>query len=110
MKHGIENLCGICYKLRMMEIPVKGATYVYCDNISVVTNLSRPESTLKKKSNSICYHAVCEAVVMGEALVARISTKKNLADLFTKVLYGPTRRFLVSQMLWDVFPREDVPV
>jgi hypothetical protein len=104
MKHGIENLCGICYKLRMMGIPVKGATYVYGDNISVVTNSSKPESTLKKKSNSICYHAVCEAVAMGKALVAHIPTRKNLADLFTKVLYGQTPRFLVSWMLWDVFP------
>ena len=29
---------------------------------------------------------------MGEAVVAHITTKKNLADLFTKVLYGQTRR------------------
>jgi hypothetical protein len=41
---------------------------------------------------------------MGEALVAHIPTKKNLADLFTKVLYSQTHRFLVDRMLWDVFP------
>ena len=110
MKHGIENLRGIRYKLRMMGVPMKGASYVYGDNMSVVTNTSKPESTLKKKSNSICYHAVHEAVAMGEALVAHIPTKKNLADLFTKVLYRQTHRFLVSRMLWDVFPGEDVPV
>ncbi len=51
MKHGIENLRGIHYKLRMMGIPVKGASYVYGDNMSVVNNTSKPESTLKKKSN-----------------------------------------------------------
>jgi hypothetical protein len=104
-----ENLHGICYKLRMMGIPMKGASYMYGDNMSVVTNLSKPESTLKM-SNSICYHAVREAVAMDEALVAHIPTKKNLADLFTKVLYGQTRRFLFTRMLWDVFPGEDVPV
>eukprot|EP00804_Cyclotella_cryptica_P029741 CCRYP_015201-RA/>CCRYP_015201-RA protein AED:0.23 eAED:0.23 QI:0/0/0/1/1/1/6/0/958 len=96
MEHGIENLRGICYKLRMMGVPVKGASYVYGDNMSVVTNTSKPESTLKKKLNSICYHAVHEAVAMGEALVAHIPTKKNLADLFTKVLYGQTRRFITQ--------------
>ncbi len=110
MKHGIENLCGIHYKLRMMGVPVKEASYMYGDNMSVVNNTSKPESTLKKKSNLICYHAVREAVAMGEALVAHIPTKKKLADLFTKVLYGQTRRFLVSRMLWDVFPGEDAPV
>ena len=101
MKHGIENLCGIHCKLHMMGVPVRGPSYVYGDNMSVVTNSSKPESTLKKKSNSICYHAVREAVAMDEALVAHIP-----ADLFTKVLYGQTWRFLVSRMLWDVFPRE----
>ena len=110
MKHGIENLRGILYKLRMMGVPVKGASYMYGDNMSVVTNSSKPELMLKKKSNLICYHAVCEAVAMGEALVAHIPTRKNLADLFTKVLYGHTQRFLVNQMLWDVFPRVDIPV
>jgi hypothetical protein len=72
--------------------------------MSVVANVSRLESTLRKKSNSICYHAVREAVAMGKALVAHIPTKKNLADLFTKVLYGQVCIFLVDWMLWDVFP------
>jgi hypothetical protein len=102
MKHGIENLCGIRYKLRMMGVPIKGPSYIYGDNMSGVTNVSRPESTIRKKSNSICYHAVHEAIAMGEALVARIPTKKNLDDSFTKVLYGQTLRFLIDQMLWDV--------
>jgi hypothetical protein len=64
MKHSIENLCSIRYKLRMMGVPIDGATRIFSDNMSVVTNLSKPESTLKKKSNSVCYHAVREAVVM----------------------------------------------
>jgi hypothetical protein len=109
MKHGIENLRGIRYKLRIMGVPVKGPSYVYGDNMSVVTNVSRPESTLRKKSNSICYHTVHEAVAMGEALVAHIPPKKNLADLFTKVLYGHMHRFLVDRMLWDVFPSDLTP-
>ncbi len=104
LRHGIENLRGIRYKLCMLGIAVDKPSYVYGDNMSVVTNVSRPELTLKKKSNSICYHAVREAVAMGEALVAHIPTKKNLADLFTKVLYGQNRRFLVDRMLWDVYP------
>ena len=105
MKHGIiENLCGIRYKLRMMGVPIDGATRIFGDNMSVAINSSKPELTLKKKSNSVCYHAVREAVVMGEALVAHIGTAYNLADLFTNVLYGQTRRFLVGRLLYNVFP------
>ena len=46
---------------------------------------------------------------MCKALVVYIPTMKNLADLFTKVLYGQTRRFLVDWMLWDVFPSNLTP-
>jgi hypothetical protein len=47
--------------LRMMGFPLLGPTSVFCDNQSVVTNASQPESTLSKKHNSIAYHRVCEA-------------------------------------------------
>ena len=54
MKTGVEALRGIRYKLRIMGVPLTGPTYVYGDNMSVIYNTSRPESTMKKKSNSIC--------------------------------------------------------
>ena len=41
---------------------------------------------------------------MGEALVAHIPAKKNLTDLFMKVLYGKSQQFLVDRMLCDVDP------
>jgi hypothetical protein len=58
MKHGIEKLQGLRYKLCMMGIPLTGPSYVFADNKSQVTSLTIPELTLKKKCNSICYHAV----------------------------------------------------
>jgi hypothetical protein len=84
MKHGIKMLRGLRYKIRMMGIPLSGPTYIYGDNKSQVTNSSRPESTLKKKCNSICYHAIRESVVMGETLLMHIRTGENLADFLTK--------------------------
>jgi hypothetical protein len=47
MKHGIENMQGIHCKLRVMGVPINGQSYSYGDNMSVVTNVSKPESTLK---------------------------------------------------------------
>jgi hypothetical protein len=58
---------------------------------------------LKKKSNSICYHAVRESVVMGEFLTAHIRTNENVGDLATKVLYGQKWRYMVSQLLYDIY-------
>eukprot|EP00957_Ditylum_brightwellii_P049795 3775665-Ditylum_brightwellii.AAC.1 len=45
-----------------MGVPLDGAANVFCDNEPVVKNTSMPESTLKKKHISICYHMICEAV------------------------------------------------
>ena len=106
MKHGIETLRGLRYKLRMMGVKIAGPSYVYGDNMSVIHNTSKPESTLKKKSNSICYHAVREAVAMKEAITSHIRTHYNFADLLTKVLYGETRKRLVKGLLYDVYDHE----
>ena len=71
--------------------------------MSVVTNASKPESILKKKPNNVCYHAVREAVVMGECLVAHIPTKQNLVDLFTKILGEIQRREFVRKLWWYIY-------
>ena len=77
-------------------------SYIYGHNMSVAHDTSRPESVLRKKSNLVCYHAVCESVAMGESQVGHIPSKKNVADLLTKVQYGHKRRYLVSNVLYDV--------
>ena len=103
LKNGIETVRGLRYKLRMMGIPISGPTFVYCDNKSVVTNSQTPESTLKKKSNAICYHATRESVAMGESLVTHIPTDENPADLCTKILQGGMKRnHKVGLILTDV--------
>ena len=103
MKHGIENLRGIRYKLRMMGVPIDGPSYIYGDNMSVIKNTSKPESVLRKKSNSICYHFVREAVAMKECLTTHVPTLENLADILTKVLYGKKRRDIVKCVLSDIY-------
>ena len=64
MKQGIDALQGLRYKLRMIGISISGPSYIYGDNMSVVHYTSRPESVLRKKSNSLSYHAVHESVIM----------------------------------------------
>ena len=88
MKNGMETLRGLKYKLRMMGVPMEGPTFTYGDNMSVIHNTQRLESTLKKKSNSICYHACRESEAMGEMITAYIPTALNPADLATKVVPG----------------------
>jgi hypothetical protein len=62
--------------------------YVYGENMSVVHNIQRPESVLKKKSNSICYHAVRESDSMGELIIGNVPSVGNPAHICTKVVPG----------------------
>ena len=105
MKHGIETVRGIRYKLRMMGIRLLGPTYVFGDNMSVIHNTQRPESTLKKKSNSICYHTIRESCAMGESITGHVDSKENCSDVATKVIpSGQLREYLVSKyLLRDIY-------
>jgi hypothetical protein len=106
MKTACEANRGFRYKLRMMGIPCEEPTYIYGDNQSVLHNIQRPESQLKKKCNSIAYHFVREAVAMGECLTSYINTKENFADLMTKsVPDGDLREHLVSGLMSYIYPR-----
>ena len=109
MKTGVEALRGIRYKLRMMGVPLTGPTDIYGDNMSVIYNASQPESTLKNKSNAICYHAVREAVASGECLTTHCKTGDNYSDMMKKVLYGKKKRDNVARILYNIWDHEDGP-
>jgi hypothetical protein len=49
---------------------------------------------MKKKCNSICFHAVQELVAMGESLITHIRSGENLLDLMTEVACSGKHRQL----------------
>ena len=53
MKQGIDPLRGLRYKFRMMGILISGPLYIYGNNMSVVHNISRPESVLRKATQFV---------------------------------------------------------
>ena len=73
----METLKGIRYNTRMMSVPISGPSYIYEYNVMVIHNTQRPESTLTKESNYICYHAVRYSVAMGKSLTGHVGTNKN---------------------------------
>jgi len=88
----------------MMGIPVNGPCYIYGDNQSVLCNASLPDSTLKKKSQSIAYHFVREGSARDEWRHAYVNTHDNEADLLTKVLpAGAKRKGFVRNLLHHIF-------
>lgn len=99
-KIAVEMVEGLRYKLRMMGIPLDGPTNFFCDNNSVVQNVSRPESVLKKKHCAIAYHRVREAQAAEIIRVAHEDGNSNIADIATKCLPGPRLRELIQYILW----------
>lgn len=95
-----EMIESLRYKLRMFGIPIDGATDIFCDNKGVVTNTSVPESQLTKKHNSIAYHRIREACAAGTIRITKEDSATNIADLFTKPLPTPQRRFLLSMVTY----------
>ena len=71
------------------------------DNMSVTHDTSKPESTLKKKANSVCHHCMREAAAADECRTGHVSTHENPADIATKPLpAGEKRDYLVSKLLY----------
>jgi hypothetical protein len=105
MRTGIETGRALRYKLRMMGIPIEEPIYFFGDNMSVIHNTQKPESTLKKKSNSICYHFCRESVAMGETMTAHI--KNNPADICTKLIPGGIKRDRICDMIIPYYNGEE---
>jgi hypothetical protein len=95
-----EKIQALRIKLRMMGIPIEGPANVFCDNQSVVTSSTKPESTLKKKHVAICYHKVRESCASKMIRIAHEPGETNLADVLTKILPGPRLKKLIGHILY----------
>jgi hypothetical protein len=88
----------------MMGIACEEPAYISGDNQSVLYNTSIPDSTLKKKSQSIAYHFVREGSARDEWRTSYVSTHENEADLLTKMLpAGEKRKGFVRNLLHHIF-------
>ena len=96
IKMAVEQNESLWYRLRMFGVHLEGPTNVFCDNEAVFNNVSQPDSTLKNKHTSICYHRCREAVACRMISVAKEGTLTNLSDLFTKPLTHFTRENLLD--------------
>ncbi len=86
----------------MFGIPIQGPSNVYCDNQSVITNASKPESVLKQKHNYIAYHRVREAAAAGTIRIVKEPHESNIADMLTKPIAGPRLKALCERVLFQL--------
>ena len=70
----------------------------------VIHNTQKPESILKKKSNSICYFVIRESVATKESLAGHVSSVDNPEDICTKVVPdGANWKHLIGKVLHELY-------
>ena len=87
-------------KLRMLGIPIDSLTNGFCDNESVVKNVSIPESRQNKKHNAIAYHKVWESCASNSICLCHEPGKMNLSDVLTKFLPSAAHKQCVTHILY----------
>ena len=72
----------------MLGVPLKDKAYVYGDNLSVIINVSIPESVLKKKTHACYFHFIRELCAASLMSLHKVNSKENRADTLTKSFSG----------------------
>ena len=95
----VEHLIATRYALRMLGVPLLHESWLFGDNMAVILNCSKPESTLKKKHHACAYHFIRETVSTGWLFLIHKPSDLNRADILTKalnpaVLYGKIKGWL----------------
>jgi len=103
MKHACEYIRGLRFKLRMMGVPVSDPCFIFGDNQSVLTNSSIPESTLKKKSNSVEYYFVRHGLVLDKWQFTYGKSAENPAHIMASPRVGEEdMKGKVQMMLYNL--------
>ena len=84
--NGVAEASWLRQLLQELHAPLRQATLVYCDNISVVYMSSNPVQHQRTKHIEIDLHFVRERVSIGYLRVLHVPTLSQYADIFTKGL------------------------
>ena len=83
-KTAIEQIIGIRTALRYMGIEVKGPTYLFGDNSSVISSSTIPHSQLNRRHMALSFHKVREAIAARIVRFDFINSEDNPADVVSK--------------------------
>jgi len=84
--NGVAEASWLRQLLQELHAPLRRATLVYRDNISVVYMSSNPVQHQRTKNIEIDLHFVREWVAVGDLKVLHVPTSSQFADIFTKGL------------------------
>jgi len=83
-KTAVQQIMGLRVALRYLGVDIKGPSYLFGDNSSVVTSGSLPHSPLKKRHHALSYHYTREAIASGAVDFHFLPGHLNPADILSK--------------------------
>lgn len=97
----VEQVSEIQQTLRYLGVPIKGKSYMFGDNQSVVDSSIRPDVKLQKRHNMLSYHSVRHAIAWGMCSYMHIEGAINAADFLSKHwAYSRVKDSLKAVLFW----------
>jgi hypothetical protein len=84
MRTCIEQIIDLRTTLRYLGVPIRGKSYVFGDNESVVKSAIHIHAKLHKRHNMLSFHFVREAIAAGYIRLIHIPGNTNPADILSK--------------------------
>ena len=98
-KTATEQIMDIRQTLRYLGAPIGAKSFLFGDNISVVTSATLPHSTLTKRYNILAFHRVREAIAAKLMAFYWIQSAYNLSDILSKHWDHPTVYPMILKLL-----------
>jgi hypothetical protein len=70
--------------LRYLGVPIRGCSWMFGDNESVVNSATQPHAKLHKRHTALSFHRVREAIAAGIVRFFHIPGDANPADILSK--------------------------
>ena len=80
----VEQAIDLRNTLRYLGVPIRGRSYMFGDNESVVNSSSKPHAKLHKRHNALSFHRVREAVAARLVSFNYLPGSSNPADILSK--------------------------
>jgi hypothetical protein len=104
-----EELLSLRYFLRSFGVKVSQAARMFGDNMSVLLNITEPDSQLKKKHLCIAYHILRENIACNVLEAFYIPSGQNYSDFLTKALSAPLHEYHTNGLLYHIPPVQQFP-
>jgi hypothetical protein len=97
----VEQVIDLRTTLRYLGAPIRGKSWMFGDNESVVKSSNMPHAKLHKRHNALSFHRVREAIVAGIVGFYHMPGESNPADILSKHWgFQQVKSQLLPLMFW----------